>query len=383
MGRFDRWQPGLPTEADRTHAVWEELRNRVLPIPVANRERLPWPVPAALKCVTDSVGRGIRRHVCGCGVAESVADGSSRVVRTLRFAPLLVLAFLVGACSRGDPHAAPIGAADRGALAKWRMIAADRFTREEWREFEAALQELRLQVMAHREATGSEAIDDAVCRRIDGRTFREVLVLGCESKLERLEPVRNELKTALDTNALLVTQPGDREAQKHLEGFRQRQGERLAKLDAELSAAEERLAALGGRPAGRTARAQPRDVSTAPLPRVEAKAQITELIENQRAAAILKYGAWPVKFDYEGAELPESDRAEFQARRAGAAGLRHAVIAVRVRGRWWIYDAPVGSPGFTTVVTENLTDADRREIEMRWSTLQAEIWARRQASEQL
>ena len=289
---------------------------------------------------------------------------------------------LLGGCSRTAPHDTPIPAPNRSALGKWRMMAADKFTRDEWREFETALQELRLRVTADREASGSEAVDEAVCRRIDGRRFREVLVLGYEAKLTRLEPVRTELKTALDNNALLVTKPGDRAAEQHLEGFRQRQLERLTKLDAELEAAEQRLVALGARQADAAGGTRSREVSIAPLPREEAKAQIAELIQAQRAAAILKYGAWPVKFDREGSELPEPERADFLARREAAAGTKHAVLAVRIRGKWRIYDAPVSSPGFSKTVTENLTDADRREIEMRWATLQAELWARRIAHEE-
>lgn len=297
-----------------------------------------------------------------------------------------VTAMLAG-CNRGDPHALPIEAASASGLGRWRIKAADRFTREEWREFDAVLQEIRLRVTAERQASGSEAVQEAMCSRIHGLTFREVLVLGHEATLLRLRPVRDELKRAVDTNALLVTKPGDRASASYLENLGARQMERLEKIDAEIALARRRLAELGAaKPEGASGADEIKKSSDAAPPvltRTEAMEHVAQMMREHREAGRLKFGAWPVKLDRDGSSLPETERAEFMARRAAAATKGRVVIAVRLRNRWWIYESAAESPSFARSVTENLTEADRRAIEEMWWSLQAELWARGEAQEQL
>jgi hypothetical protein len=95
----------------------------------------------------------------------------------------------------------------------------------------------------------------------------------------------------------------------------------------------------------------------------------------------MKYGAWPVKIATEPDGLPESERAEFLARRAAAATSGDAVIAVHVRDRWWIYDDKPELPTFSRSVLANLSELDRVNIESMWANWQAELWARKMAFE--
>lgn len=284
-------------------------------------------------------------------------------------------------CERGDPQAARIEAATSRALARWRMKMADRLTREQWREFEAALQDVRLRVMAEREASGSDAVEQAMCGRIDGRTLREVLMLGYESKLKRLDPIRVELQRAVGGNELLV--PRDPESEKHLEGFRARQQERLAALDAEIEEAEQRLVQLDpgawAVEVEKRKRERTRTQAASGLTREEARAEFAELVNGQRSAALLKYGDRPVRIEREGARLPETERAEFMKRRTDAEKRGHVLIAVRLEGRWRFYEGPAESPKFSRAVAAVLTEADRREMDEMWWNLQAELWARREA----
>jgi hypothetical protein len=303
---------------------------------------------------------------------------------------LLLLAVAIAAvagCERADPHASLVEATSGSGLGRWRIQAGERFTREEWREFDAALQELRLRVMAERQASGSEAVQEAMCSRINGLTFREVLVLGHEATLLRLRPVRDELKRAVDTNALLVTKPGDRASASYLENLSARQTERLEKIDAEIALARRRLVELGA--------AKPEDASGADeikkssdaappaLTRAAAMEHVAQMIHEQREAGRLKFGAWPVKLDRVGSSLPDRERADFTKRRAAAAANGRVAIAVRLRNRWWIYEGAAESPSFSGSVTANLTGVDRRAIDEMWWSLQAELWARREAQEPL
>src|SRR4051794_30959849 len=89
---------------------------------------------------------------------------------------LAFIAAVTASCSRTDPHAVPIDARSPHRLASWRENLSERFKRAEWREFQAALQEIRLGVMAERAASGSAAVEEAMCARVNGRTFHDVLV---------------------------------------------------------------------------------------------------------------------------------------------------------------------------------------------------------------
>lgn len=299
---------------------------------------------------------------------------------------VFLLTGLLVSCQRGDPQARPLEAANPGRLATWRMKMAESFRPEEWREFDAALQEIRLRIMADREASGSEAIEAALCRRIDGRTFREVLILGDENKLARLDPVRRELKSAIDGNAKLVTKPGDDASAKYLDGYRARQEERLTKVDAEIAEAEQRLAAIGGPEwAAKIAERQKTTahaVAAAVLSRDEALDEIKTLLRAQHDAALLKYGGWPIKIERSAAGVPEENRADFVARQTAAATNGHVVLAMHLRERWWIYDDTTPPPTFSSSVLTNLTEADRQQIAEWWQNFHGELWARRQDREQ-
>jgi hypothetical protein len=297
----------------------------------------------------------------------------------------MCLVVMMAGCSRGDPHLQPIDAHSDSAFAMWRMNAADHFTTDEWREFDAALQELRLEIMGGRDASGREAIEELLRARVNGHSYRDILVRAYRAKLQRLRPTRQALKSAVDGNALLVTKPGDTDSAKHLEELGARQQERLAKLDAEIDATEQRLIALGALSAAELAEqnaTRSREVAPAALSREEALAQIKSMMEEHRAVMLMKFAPWPVKIDHDGATLAGAARDEFREHRAAAATNGHVVIAVRLRSRWWIYDAPPEMPTFSRAAMTNLTEDDRREIMTKWLDLQAELWARQQAKEQ-
>lgn len=281
-------------------------------------------------------------------------------------------------CQRGDPQLALVEAHNVRALDLWRVKARTRYTQEQWKEFDAALQEVRLKVMADREATGKEAIEEAMCARINGHPYRDVLALGYEAKLSRLWPTQDELRKAIDGNMQLVTKPGDTAGARYLESLRERQEERLRKVDTEIAATEARMKELGKTLPARVAKEGGIEGPSGPQTRESVLANVRQLIQSQRDAAVFKYGPWPLKIDREGKELTGEDKRDFEAKRS-VAGKERVVIPVRHRDRWWIYDARAESPIFSKAMQALLTDEDRKDIDQRWWTMQAEVWARKSA----
>lgn len=288
------------------------------------------------------------------------------------------LAALVGlasvGCAPSDPHQLRVTAHDGPSLARWRSQVAARHARADWREFDDGLQQMRLMLMLSGEASGQDAVETALCRRIHHLTVRDVLILGHEAALQRLEREKIELQSFAAANAWLVTKPGDTSSASYLTAFRGRQQLRLETTEAAIENATRRIIALGGSHPTRSF--APAPVQNATLSRVDALAEIDRVMQKLRTVALLRFGEWPIEIDSAGRRLPAAMRGEFAARRAAAENTGHAVTAVRVRDRWFIYEGPREVPRFPSFVVTNLTPADRLATENKWLTLQAELWAR-------
>lgn len=162
---------------------------------------------------------------------------------------LAVVAFGASGCSPGDPLDRVVAAESPAAFAMWKSRSTGRLPAQQSRDLDEAIQELKLAIMAGREATGSAEIEAAMRAKIDRHTIREVLRLGFESKVRRLELERKGLLIATEQNSRLITRPGDTKSSVHLEQFREKQAARLAAADSELRSAREKLEALA-KPAG-------------------------------------------------------------------------------------------------------------------------------------
>lgn len=164
---------------------------------------------------------------------------------TPRFLLSAVLLLLFAtACQRSDPRFEPVKASSASAFGRWRTMAGDRIRMEEWREFDALLQEIRLRVTADKEASGAEAVEAAMRARIDGLLFRDVLVLGYDARLRRLEPERNEVLLALKDNTGRARVERGTAAGAEIQRMREKQEKRLQDIAADIAGAKRRLEEL-------------------------------------------------------------------------------------------------------------------------------------------
>ena len=155
------------------------------------------------------------------------------------------LAAVAGGCARDDARMEPVDARSPSAFMRWRTGAGKTIKVEEWKEFDAMLQELKLRVTAEKRASGTEAVEAAMRADIDGKLFRDVLLMGYEARLKRVVPERGEVKLALEENLRRAmreksgtTTAGD------IERMRDRQDKRLKELDDEIEHARTQVAAL-------------------------------------------------------------------------------------------------------------------------------------------
>lgn len=162
------------------------------------------------------------------------------------FAPLLAGLLLVTVgCQKTDPRKEPVQAQSPSALMRWRSMVGTEIKPDEWREFDAMVQEIRLRVTAEKQASGSEAVEAAMRNRINGLSFTDVIALGYEGRLLRVRPERQETLHAMRMNAEGAGQLEGMKLGAEMERMRQAQAKRLSQLDAQIDEAVKRLKALG------------------------------------------------------------------------------------------------------------------------------------------
>jgi hypothetical protein len=123
----------------------------------------------------------------------------------------------------------------------WRTDASGSLDREQWREFDEAIQEIKYRMTIDHIASGRDAVDQAMRERINGHTVREVLTIGYGFMLDRLNIERAESIKVITTNARLVTRPGDTASADYLRKRRKAESDALAVTLEKIRQAETKL----------------------------------------------------------------------------------------------------------------------------------------------
>jgi hypothetical protein len=131
-------------------------------------------------------------------------------------------------------------------LVLWRDRVGGGLTPAQCLDFDAALQEIRFNIMADGEATGARAIEEALREKIAGRTVRQVLQIGYESKLARLNADSEKLDSFIRRNAQL--RPVDGISADFLVDVHDEQVSRLRAMDEESEEIGRKLDLLLQRP---------------------------------------------------------------------------------------------------------------------------------------
>src|SRR5580698_10297562 len=134
--------------------------------------------------------------------------------------------FAAQGCGPSDPLEMTVDADSLVGFAMWRNKAADRLDPAQMAEFDEAVREIRYKAMTVGTASGTEAVEEAAREVINGRTARDVMEMGLEWELSRLEAERWELGTASSGNAHARTKPGDTDSANYLQEIVQRQDAR-------------------------------------------------------------------------------------------------------------------------------------------------------------
>jgi len=167
-------------------------------------------------------------------IARCTSPASLMIGRTFLF-----LALVLGGCAKVAPLDEKVVATSDSDFEMWKSDAAGDFTLQEWQDFDGALEDIKLDVMASGKGSGANGVSNAAYARINGKTVREVLKTGFDLKLKRLGDEREKVAAFLAINKKFKTRPGDEESATQLANIREEQERRLAVLDGHLADARE------------------------------------------------------------------------------------------------------------------------------------------------
>lgn len=157
---------------------------------------------------------------------------------------LCAIMFLAACTKPADPLATPITANTPEEFTAWKNVSSQKIPSADMQELDACVNEIRLGIMQRREAAGAGPIAQKLCEYINGKTPREVIIMGYtattawvpkELALQR----ENVRKTEEALNG-----PGSDEKKRGLRDYLAVAKDNNAKLQAKLEKAEARLAEL-------------------------------------------------------------------------------------------------------------------------------------------
>jgi hypothetical protein len=151
------------------------------------------------------------------------------------------VALTIPVCSRKSPLEHIVDASSDSRLLLWKADVAGDFTRQEWEDFDAAVQEIKYGVMIAGEASGSTGVWMATLQKLDGLSVREVLKLGLGHKLERVTQERDKFVEYVTHNDELRVAAGDEDSADYLRTLREHQDRRIDLLTEQIKATEEIL----------------------------------------------------------------------------------------------------------------------------------------------
>lgn len=171
---------------------------------------------------------------------------------------VLVLLSLVLApgCSRVAPLERKVEARDADELNRWRIGIGAALSPEEWKDFDVAIQELKVKAMTSGKPSGGLNRDEQVLVELQGKTIREALILGWTARRARLDLERGYIQEKHDQDSKLKTREGDRDSAAYLANVLKTESDRIAQLTAESAEADRKLAQWGTPAAGGLAPAQ-------------------------------------------------------------------------------------------------------------------------------
>ncbi len=164
-----------------------------------------------------------------------------------RLAIVVFFASLCGGCAKPDLPATVVRASSTEELSNFRAELGTRFTAEQMRPFDTALQELELDAM-NRDISPAAARKQDMQAAVNGRTVMEAQVLGWKARRARLLREITEMTGLMEQNLKLRQQTAATGTPESVAAHIQNALDIITRLQRELHDAEAVLVAWGAPP---------------------------------------------------------------------------------------------------------------------------------------
>jgi len=148
----------------------------------------------------------------------------------------LLLALPFAGC--GPASEQKVSARSQNDYETWFNLTSGKLPPDDARILQTAQHEIRLDIMAHSNATGSAAIGEAFLEKVDGLTVHQMMVLGLKDRIARLKSEHDEAQKLYDNNSKIRTKPGDDASAAYLSTRIQEDLHRAEKSAADLAATQ-------------------------------------------------------------------------------------------------------------------------------------------------
>ncbi|MDR1010005.1 MAG: hypothetical protein LBM04_02565 [Opitutaceae bacterium] len=165
--------------------------------------------------------------------------------------PVAVICSLLfaAACSEpADPRATPVTAATPEEFTVWKKAAAPKIPASEMEEFDSCVNEIRMGIMQRKEASGVGPIAAKLCEYINGKTVREVIMMGHTATIGWVTRELALQRTNIERTEEGLKKPGSESSKDGLRDYLAIAKDNVAKLEARLEKAKARLAELQAKP---------------------------------------------------------------------------------------------------------------------------------------
>jgi len=169
---------------------------------------------------------------------DSITDAASMNPLKLLLPSALVLLLSLPFAGCGPASEQKVSARSQDDYQRWFSQTSDKLPPDDARILQTAQQEIRLEIMAHSDAKGAEAIGDAFRQKVDGLTVRQMMALGLKDRIARLKAEHDEAQKLYDDNSKIQTKPGDEASAAYVSTRVQEDLHRAQKSAADLAATQ-------------------------------------------------------------------------------------------------------------------------------------------------
>ena len=178
---------------------------------------------------------------------SSTAAPRQNGFRPLRFVAPLALLCVASACAPKPLAERPVNAVSADSFANFRTMLGSDFAADQLKDFDTAIQELKLDAMNHGVA-GVAAREEKVLALMNGKSVREIEVLGWQARHRRLNAELADMEQRLTHDRALQAKAVSADSVKYFSNLISNEQDLVAQSKRNIAATEAKLQSWNAKP---------------------------------------------------------------------------------------------------------------------------------------